>query len=112
MTQTNRELARLGAKVRALRRRENLSQVQMAEKLGISPSYLNLIESNRRPLPAALLIKLAQAFGVDLHVFGGDEDARTVNDLLEVFSDPIFDAYGLTSADLRELAVSHPQIAR
>jgi predicted transcriptional regulator/DNA-binding XRE family transcriptional regulator len=112
MAQTNRELPRLGAKVRALRRRENLSQVQMAERLGISPSYLNLIESNRRPLPAALLIKLAQIFGVDLHAFGGDEDARVVNDLLEVFSDPVFDAYQLTSADLRELALNSPQIAR
>ena len=112
MTQSNRELPRLGAKVRALRRRENLSQVQMAERLGISPSYLNLIESNRRPLPAALLIKLAQTFGVDLHAFGGDEDARVVNDLLEVFSDPVFDAYQLNSQDLRELAVNQPQVAR
>jgi len=112
MTQANRELPRLGAKVRALRRRENLSQVQMAERLGISPSYLNLIESNRRPLPAALLIKLAQLFGVDLHAFGADEDARLVNDLLEVFADPLFDGYRLTSSDLRELAVNQPQIAR
>src|SRR5580693_10419307 len=112
MTQAGREPPRLGPKVRALRRRESLSQVQLAERLGISPSYLNLIESNRRPLPAALLIKLAQIFGVDLHAFGGDEDARTVSDLLEVFSDPVFDAYQLTSGDLRELAVQSPQIAR
>jgi predicted transcriptional regulator/DNA-binding XRE family transcriptional regulator len=112
MTQPNRELPRLGAKVRALRRRENLSQVQMAERLGISPSYLNLIESNRRPLPAALLIKLAQLFGVDLHAFGADEDARVVNDLLEVFADPVFDPYQLTSTDLRDLALNQPQIAR
>src|SRR5579884_4326137 len=104
MTQANRELPRLGAKVRALRRRENMSQVQMAERLGISPSYLNLIESNRRPLPAALLIKLAQIFGVDLHAFGADEDARVVSDLLEAFADPVFDAYPLTSTDLRDLA--------
>src|SRR5579871_3532068 len=112
MTQANRELPRLGAKVRALRRRENLSQVQMAERLGISPSYLNLIESNRRPLPAALLIKLAQIFGVDLHAFGGDEDARVVHQLLEAFADPVFDAYGLNSADLRELALNTPHVAR
>src|SRR5215472_13918858 len=112
MTQTNRELPRLGAKVRALRRRENLSQVQMAERLGISASYLNLIESNRRPLPAALLIKLAQLFGVDLHAFGADEDARLSHDLMEAFSDPLFDAYRLTSSDLRELALNSPQVAR
>jgi len=112
MAQANRELPRLGGKVRALRRRESLSQVQMAERLGISPSYLNLIESNRRPLPATLLIKLAQIFGVDLHTFGGDEDARVVSDLLEVFADPVFDPYQLTSTDLRDLAVNHPPVAR
>ncbi len=112
MVQPNREGLRLGAKVRALRRRENLSQVQMAERLGISPSYLNLIESNRRPLPAGILIKLASLFGVDLHTFGGDEDARLVSDLLEVFSDRVFEAYGLASSDLRDLALNHPQIAR
>ena len=98
--------------MRALRRREGLSQVQMAERLGISPSYLNLIESNRRPLPSPLLIKLAQIFGVDLHTFGGDDDARVVSDLLEVFADPVFDAYQLASTDLRDLAVNQPQVAR
>ncbi len=112
MTQSGREPPRLGPKVRALRRRETLSQVQLAERLGISPSYLNLIESNRRPLPATLLIKLAQLFGTDLHTFGADDDARLVNDLLEVFSDPLFDAYQLTSTDLRDLALNHPQMAR
>src|SRR5258708_18386415 len=112
MSQSNRELPRLGPKVRAVRRRESLSQVQMAQRLGISASYLNLIESNRRPLPAALLIKLAQLFGVDLHAFGADDDARLVNDLMEAFSDPLFDAYRLTSPDLRELAINSPQVAR
>jgi predicted transcriptional regulator/transcriptional regulator with XRE-family HTH domain len=112
MTQANREVPRLGAKVRALRRRENLSQVRMAERLGISPSYLNLIEANRRPLPAVLLIKLAQIFQVDLHSFGADEDARTVHDLIEALADPLFEAYELTSTDLRDLAINHPQVAR
>ena len=37
------EVSRLGGKVRALRRRESISQVQLATRLGISPSYLNLI---------------------------------------------------------------------
>jgi predicted transcriptional regulator/DNA-binding XRE family transcriptional regulator len=112
MVQANREVPRLGAKVRALRRRESLSQVQLAERLGISASYLNLIESNRRPLPAALLIKLAQLFDMELHAFGADGDARMVNDLVEAFADPLFDPYQLTSIDLRELALNNPQVAR
>jgi len=103
---------RLGAKVRALRRREKLSQVLLAEKLGISASYLNLIENNRRPLPAPLLIKLAQLFKVELSSFASDEDARLVADLLEAFADPLFEDQGLTSVDVREMTTSSPPAAR
>lgn len=103
---------RLGAKVRVLRRREGLTQVQLADKLAISPSYLNLIESNKRPLPAGLLIRLAQLFRVDLESFAADDDARLVADLLEVFADPLFEAHPLTNADLREVAQASPLAAR
>jgi predicted transcriptional regulator/transcriptional regulator with XRE-family HTH domain len=103
---------KLGAKVRALRRRENLNQVQLAERLGISPSYLNLIESNKRPLPASLLIRLAQLFNVDLHTFATDEDARLVADLIEVFADPLFEGNGLTSTEVREVATASPNAGR
>ncbi|HEU4407669.1 MAG TPA: short-chain fatty acyl-CoA regulator family protein [Polyangiaceae bacterium] len=103
---------RLGGKVRALRKREGLSQAELAERLGISPSYLNLIENNRRPLPAELLLKLAQLFDVDLHAFAGDDDARLLADLLEVFADPLFESQGLTNTDVREAASASPAIAR
>ena len=39
----------LGPRVRSLRRREGLSEVQLAKQLETSASYLNLIEHNRRP---------------------------------------------------------------
>ena len=103
---------RLGAKVRALRRRESLSQVQLAERLGISPSYLNLIESNRRPLPAGLLIKLAQTLHANLDAFAADHDSRLVADLFEAFADPLFEADGLTSTEIREMASASPGAAR
>src|ERR1043165_9678224 len=90
---------RLGAKVRARRRRESLTQVQLANQLGISASYLNLIEANRRPLPANLLIKLAQLFGVEVGAFATDEDSRLISDLTEAFADPVLEDYDLTSVD-------------
>lgn len=111
-TQRDDAPPRLGAKVRALRRRENLSQSQFAERLGVSPSYVNLIENNRRPLPAPLLIKMAQLFGVDLASFGDDDDTRLVADLLEAFSDPLFDAHDMTSVDVREVSTGSPATAR
>lgn len=106
------EPLRLGAKVRGLRRRENLSQVQLAQQLGISASYLNLIEANRRPLPSNLLIKLAQLFGVDVGAFATDDDGRLVADLTEAFADPVLEEYDLTSVDVRELAAASPEAAR
>ncbi len=106
------ELARLGAKVRALRRREKMTQAQMADRLGVSASYLNLIENNRRPLTAGLLLKLAHEFQLDLASFSPSDDARLVSDLREVFSDPMFEASGVTAADLGELSASAPGVAR
>src|SRR5688572_24168865 len=106
------ELTRLGAKVRALRRREKLTQAQMADRLGVSPSYLNLIENNRRPLTAALLLRLAQEFQLDLASFSPNDDARLVSDLREVFGDPMFEAAGITAADLADLSASQPAVAR
>lgn len=102
----------LGSKVKSLRRREGLSQKQMAERLAVSPSYLNLIEHGRRPLSAALLIKLARTFQVDLESFATDDDGRAVDELMEVFADPLFDHDALTSADIREFAQHTPQVAR
>ncbi|MBI5513888.1 MAG: DUF2083 domain-containing protein [Deltaproteobacteria bacterium] len=104
--------ARYGSKVRALRRREGMVQAQLAEKLGISPSYLNLIESNRRPLTAPLLVRLVQLFQVDLGTFTRDEDERLDADLLEAFSDPLFEAHGLTGPEVREFAAQSPALAR
>lgn len=103
---------RLGAKLRTLRRREGLTQAQMATKLGISSSYLNLIENDRRPLTAPLLIKLAQVFGVDVATFAADEEARLVADLMEVFGDPIFDDEALTNNEVRELVAAAPSAGR
>ena len=102
----------LGTKVRSLRREKGLTQALLAERLGISPSYLNLIENNRRPLPANLLIRMAQLFNVDVHSFATDEDTRLVADLTEAFADPMFEERDLTSVDVREMTAASPVAAR
>ncbi len=103
---------RLGAKVRALRRRRKLTQVQLAEKLGISASYLNLIEHDKRPLPAAHLIRLSQLFDLDVQAFADDDREELRSDLMEVLADPMFDGLGLTNSDVREFLSSSPNVAR
>lgn len=54
-----------GHAIRRLRRQAGLTQAAMAEMLTISPSYLNLVEKNQRPLSASLIVKLAESFDFD-----------------------------------------------
>ena len=102
---------RLGAKARTLRRRKGLTQTEVASRLGISSSYLNLIEHDQRQLPANLLLKLAEILNVELAAFTDDTHSRLAADLQEIFGDPLFEEHPLTTSDVRELA-ENPAAAR
>ena len=56
----------IGPRFRRLRRQLGLSQTQMAEEIGISASYVNLIERNQRPVTAQILVKMAETYDIDL----------------------------------------------
>src|SRR5215469_15042621 len=80
----------LGARLRRLRRDLGLTQTKMAEDLGISPSYLNHLERNQRPVTAQVLLRLAQTYDLDLRAFSGDLDQGSEADLQEALADPLF----------------------
>ncbi len=80
-----------GPRVRRIRNGLSLTQTAMAEALGISPSYLNLIERNQRPLTVQLLLKLASVYKVDLDELQG-ETGGSLAQLREVFADPLLSA--------------------
>jgi predicted transcriptional regulator/transcriptional regulator with XRE-family HTH domain len=98
----------LGSKVRRLRRDQGMAQVEMAKRLGISPSYLNLIEHNQRPLTLPLLLKLGQQFNVDLRSFSDNEDARLLAELTELLGEPLFREHDLGRDDLKQLVATSP----
>ncbi|WEX88067.1 helix-turn-helix domain-containing protein [Sinorhizobium garamanticum] len=77
-----------GPRVRRIRNGLQLTQTAMAEALGISPSYLNLIERNQRPLTVQLLLKLSSVYKVDLDELQG-ENGGGLAQLREVFADPL-----------------------
>ncbi|MDR3515882.1 MAG: short-chain fatty acyl-CoA regulator family protein [Azospirillaceae bacterium] len=104
--------AMMGPKVRRLRHEHSLTQVEMAAQIGISASYLNLIEHNQRPVTVALLLKLGQAFDIDLQSFGEDEESHLLAGLKEVFSDPLFGTSDLRNQDFRELATAAPTLGQ
>ncbi len=101
-----------GAKVRRLRQRRKLSQVELARLLSISPSYMNLIEHDQRPLTAPLLLELARVLAVDLGEFTGGATGAVHGDLVEALSDPLFEEQGVTARDVDELCTQSPALAR
>lgn len=101
----------MGVRLRKLRAERGLSQVALAHALGLSPSYLNQIEQNQRPLTVAVLLKISRTLGVDVQQFSEDEEARLVADMREALADnPGGEAVALP--ELREVASQMPAIGR
>jgi len=103
---------RIGGRLRRLRQEKRISQAQMAGELGISASYLNLIESDRRPVTARVLLHLAEKFQVDIAGLGAETDERLTDDLMEALADPAFETHDVKASDVRELVASLPNLAR
>src|SRR5215211_2620672 len=101
----------VGPRFRRIRRQLGLSQTQMATGLGISPSYVNLIERNQRPVSAQILLRLAETYDLDLRDLAGGDDDRAFADLNEIFSDPLFRPIELPKQELRDLAELSPGVA-
>jgi predicted transcriptional regulator/DNA-binding XRE family transcriptional regulator len=100
----------VGPRLKRLRRDRSLSQTRMAEELEISPSYLNLMERNQRPITAQVLIRLANAYSLDPREFATDQDERTVSELDEVFADPLFRASPVARLEVRDTVESAPSV--
>ncbi len=99
----------LGVRLRRLREERGLTQAALARALEISPSYLNQIEQNARPLTVPVLLKLNAAFGLDVQLFSDDGEARLITDLRAALADQ---GAGISLAELRELAANMPEVAR
>ena len=84
----------------------------MAEALDISPSYLNLLEHNQRPLTVALLLKLGNSFDIDMKSFAEDDSPALMTDLAEVFADPLLSGERVSRRELQDLVTAAPSAAR
>src|SRR6516162_554163 len=103
---------KIGRTVRRLRLERNLSQQALANRLGISASYLNLIEHDQRAVSGSLLIKLAETLHLDLAALSGTEERKLEVGLREVFCDPLLSADAVPQAEITALAGSSPHAAR
>lgn len=103
---------KLGPVVRRLRRNSGQTQAKLAEQLGISAPYLNLIEHNQRSVTAELLIKFADLFAIELRDLLNSDEDRLLSDLMEAFGDPSFGEHDVTNVDIDDIVTNHPVVAR
>ncbi|MFG2335400.1 short-chain fatty acyl-CoA regulator family protein [Streptomyces yangpuensis] len=99
-----------GARLRRLREERRMTQADLARVLGISPSYLNQMEHDSRPLTVPVLLRLTEAFGVDPGFFSERDTSRLVADLREALATEVADAR-VSPSDLAELATRMPAVA-
>jgi len=101
-----------GVKLREIRGRLGLTQRSFADRLQISLPYLNQMENNHRPVSAAVVLGLAQEFGLDVTELTVGESERLVTDMREALADPVFTTATPAVADLRLAASNAPALAR
>lgn len=100
-----------GPALRRLRKREGLTQAAMAAMLGISPSYLNLIERNQRPLSARVLVQVIERFDFDPRSLREDEAIGGLEGMWRRMADRRFSDLGIDREEVQELLAAAPQVA-
>lgn len=99
----------MGVRLRRLREERGMTQAALARALELSPSYLNQIEQNQRPLTVPVLLKLNAVFGLDVQLFAEDEEGQRITELRAVLAER---GAGVALAEVRELSASMPAVAR
>ena len=102
----------IGPHLRKLRLDRNETQAAMAKALGISTSYVNLLEKNERSVSVPVMLKLFEVYGVDWREIADDEDATVLSDLRAVVQDPLFEGVRPDLTQLRAALVHSPDLVQ
>lgn len=102
----------IGTRIRERRRAMRMTQVDLARRVGISPSYMNLIEHNRRGIAGSLLRRIADALNLDHGQLDGAAEHRLLEILKEIALSPELAAIGVESESAEQLLGRYPGWAR
>jgi len=106
------DLTNIGSRIRKERRSKGLSQSDLSKNLRISPSYLNLLESGRRPITVPLLIKIGNQLNLSLKDLTVEGNHRILSDVMDVLSNELFDDLDITNLETNEFINNNPNIAK
>ncbi|MGB6230407.1 MAG: helix-turn-helix transcriptional regulator, partial [Litorimonas sp.] len=107
-----REKILIGPRLRRLRTQLGLTQTRMAEDLGISGSYLNLMERNQRSISAKVLLKLSDTYDIDLSDLTSGTDRQLVGELFDALRDPALGKERVPKSEVEDVVGASPATAR
>lgn len=102
----------LGTRIRQRRREVGYNQADLAKKVGISSSYLNLIEWNKRRIAGSLLSRIATALSLSAEDLDGASEKRLLESLTEIAHLSSLRALGIEAERTSELIGRFPGWAR
>ena len=102
----------IGHKIKAKRKKLGITQANLAKKLAISPTYLNLMESGKRKIDLDFLLKIANELNVDVSDISKKTDTNLYQNLMDLLGDNLFENLDITNFDVKELINTNPSIAK
>ena len=102
----------LGTRIRQRRRELEITQTALAHAVGISPSYLNLIEWNKRRIAGALLNRIASELDLEIADIAGTGERRLHEALTEIAHMPALDDMRIEEPRISELIGRFPGWSR
>jgi len=103
---------KIGPKIKAFRRQLGIQANKLAEEMGISPSYLNLIESGKRKIDGDLLLKVCEKLRIELSDLTSKTDLNLENNISELLSDELFEDLDIVGPEVKDLVNTNPKIAK
>lgn len=103
--------APIGFRISNRRKSLRISQAALAREVGISPSYLNLIENNKRDIAGALLQRVAQCLDIDIGDLTGEAEQKLLQDLEEAYADPTVESLPFQPDERRQMVAQYPASA-
>ena len=103
---------KIGPKIKAFRRQLGMQANKLAEEMGISPSYLNLIESGKRKIDGDLLLKVCEKLRIELSDLTSKTDLNLENNISELLSDELFEDLDIVGPEVKDLVNTNPKIAK
>ena len=67
--EAKKNLKIFGSRIQELRKKNNLTQSELAEKIGLSTNFIGMVERGERNTSVDKIFKLAKAFNISLAQF-------------------------------------------